>query len=86
LELENHFNEENQLKPDLPKNDVVKENEYIVIADQSEWYTGIVSSVNSNKTLVVKFMSTPRKVGHFCWPAYEDAQTVKRDCNNISST
>jgi hypothetical protein len=79
LEEEN-FNEEDQFKRDLSKNDIVKENEYIAVAYQDTWYPGIVSSVNSNRTMfVVKFMSPARKVGHFCWPAREDIQTVEKD-------
>ncbi|KAL4219419.1 Piwi-like protein 1 [Mactra antiquata] len=79
LEEENYFNEENQFQRDWSKNDVVKENVYIAVAYQDAWYPGIVSCVNTNRTLVVKFMSPARKVGHFCWPAREDIQTVEKD-------
>ena len=60
----------------LPENQIFKENEYVIIAYQDNWYPGIVMSLKSETEAIIRFMARCRKPGHFQWPMRHDEQTV----------
>ena len=67
---------EKNLRQKLPENQSFKENEYVIIAYQDNWYPGIVISLKTETEAVIRFMSRCRKPGHFQWPMRRDEQTV----------
>ena len=67
---------EKNLRKKLPENQIFKENEYVIIAYQDNWYPGIVMSLKSETEAIIRFMARCRKPGYFQWPMRHDEQTV----------
>ena len=66
----------NDLERLLPIDVHFKENEYVAIAYQDNWYPGIVLQKLDDKNARVKFMTPCHQKGFYKWPSRDDIQEV----------